>query len=190
MENEAMAEHALTTLTPIARRRATKPKPTAQGETAIALAIGAKPSRGRAIAAAIPGDMPLGSVRMMELQGLTSDGRLVKFWDEDYPVRRVDRFLDSGRDIKGGKYLLAYRGHLITAHCRNGMLGDQLVVTVQIMSNSSAPIFLPREQIEPMLFGYVVPDEVAQAKTLQLLKDITRQLKARDDTPDRQRGRL
>lgn len=160
------------------------------GEKAIALAIGAKPSRSRAVDTTIPWDMPLGSVLMMELQGLTNDGRLVKFWDEDYPVPRVNRFISHGRDIKDGKYLLAYRGRLITAHCGNGMLGDQFVVTVQVMSNSSGSIFLPREQVEPMLFGYVVPDEVAEAKISQTLRDCLRLLRDRDDTPSRQRGHI
>jgi len=70
-------------------------------ETAIALAIGQKPdttaqrrarAQQRASQAIVPID-PNAEPVMMELIGLTSDGRLVQFWDKEYPVRRVNMFL-------------------------------------------------------------------------------------------------
>jgi len=165
------------------------------GETAIAAALGQKPdttaqrrarAQQRAAQAVAPID-PNAEPVMMELIGLTSDGRLVQFWDKEYPVRRVNKFLPDGPWIKSGKYIIDYRGHLITCHCANMGNGN---VSLQIMCNDGPTIHLPRHLIEPMLYGYVVPDEAAERKVSEALQSALAALRARDDAPSRQRGHL
>jgi len=63
-------------------------------------------------------------------------------------------------------------------------------VSVQIMCNDAPAIHLPRHMIEPMLWGYVVPDEAAEREVSEALRSALAALRARDEAPSRQRGHL
>ncbi len=130
--------------------------------------------------------LPAFPTRTMDLLGIGKDGQLY-LWDAAQQVRPVSTFERSGSGIVCGHYVVELLGAAITVHCGN--LADGRV-SIQYMCGGLETLHLARKFVEPMLLGKVIQDPVKEAEVLRLLRELNKDLQARQTAPHRKRGSL
>ena len=125
--------------------------------------------------------------REMELIGLAEDGRMY-LWDVGM-VRPVSAFkTDTSGHIEEGHYVIEWKGHAITVHCGNYVVGSR--IPVLFMCNSGPELSLPRAEVEAMLIGKVIPDPILAARISENLRLLLQSVTRNQQNPQRQRGRI
>jgi hypothetical protein len=124
-------------------------------------------------------------VRETELIGVDEDGNMT-LWQVGN-VQPVTAFETDGIWIKGGHYVIQWKGHAITVHCNGGVGG---LISVQFMCSQNLVLYMPLAEVEAMLLGKVIPDPKREAEILLLLKQWVEAMHRRQQAPHRLRGRI
>ncbi len=130
--------------------------------------------------------LPAFPTRTMDLLGIGQGGQLY-LWDAAAQVQPLSAFPRRGSMIVSGHYVLEEAGKAVTVHCGNMTDGS---VSVQWMCSERPTLSFPRKVIEPLLLGKVIQDPAKEAEILRLLRELNKDLQARQTAPHRKRGSL
>ena len=128
-------------------------------------------------------------LRSMELIGMAGDGRMF-LWDTGnvQPVNAFETVRHGRRNfIKGGHYIIDWRGHAIVVHCSARTDGK---IGVRFMCSGGLGFDATRAKVEAMLLGRVVPDPDKDAEILRLIREFGAAVTASYQAPHRQRGNV
>jgi hypothetical protein len=134
----------------------------------------------------LPPALPtLPEARETELIGVDEDGNM-SLWQVGN-VRPVTAFETDGIWIKGGHYVIQWKGHAITVHCNGGVGG---LISLQFMCSRNWVLYMRLAEVEAMLLGKVIPDPEHEARILLSLKEWGEALHRSQQVPHRRRGRI
>jgi hypothetical protein len=145
------------------------------------------PQRKKAVHPVKPPALAPLETRRQELIGCDEDGNM-SLWDTGN-VRPLTAFEPHNPPwmIDSGHYVIEWKGHAITVHLGNATGGR---ITVLFMCSGAGYLYMPREVVEPMLLGKVIPDPEHEARMAEGFKKLTEAMCASNHAPHRRRGRI
>jgi hypothetical protein len=128
------------------------------------------------------------ATRRQELIGVDEDGYM-SLWDvgDVQPITAFESDTDYPWMIEGGHYVIQWKGHAITV-CLSNTLGDG--IDVRFMCSAAGSLRMHRAEVEAMLLGKVIPDPVHSAEISKKFKRIMESMRAQNQAPHKQRGRI